>query len=133
MSTPTEQTNSAIDDIQWQHPNAIVECDWLKDHIGNTSLRIYDCTTYLHYTDDHPSKPYDVVSGLAQYSKAHISNSAYLELQKDLSLMRIVPTASPCQNCHNSLIALNSKASAIHIILFYILEMACNGQRASGG
>ena len=85
MSTPTEQTNSAIDDIQWQHPNAIVECDWLKDHIGNTSLRIYDCTTYLHYTDDHPSKPYDVVSGLAQYSKAHISNSAYLELQKDLS------------------------------------------------
>ena len=58
-----------VDSAQWRHSNAIVECDWLKDHIDDPSIRIYDCSTYLHYTDDHPSKPYDVVSGLTEYKK----------------------------------------------------------------
>jgi len=73
------------DNVHWQHPEAIVECNWLKDQIGNRSVRIYDCTTYLHYTDDHPSKPYDVGSGLTEYEKSHIPQSAYLDLQNDLS------------------------------------------------
>ena len=71
--------------IQWKYKNAIVECDWLKENIDNTLVRIYDCSTYLHYTDDHPSKPYDVVSGLTEYKKEHIPQSAYLDLQNDLS------------------------------------------------
>ena len=70
---------------QWKYKNAIVECDWLKENIDNPLIRIYDCSTYLHYTDDHPSKPYDVVSGLTEYKKEHIPNSAYLDLQNDLS------------------------------------------------
>ena len=74
-----------VDSAQWKHSNAIVECDWLKDHIDDQSIRIYDCSTYLHYTDDHPSKPYDVVSGLTEYKKEHIPKSAYLDIQSDLS------------------------------------------------
>ena len=85
MSTSSQTPENGVADIQWRHPEAIVECDWLKDQIGNPSLRIYDCTTYLHYTDDHPSKPYDVGSGYAEYAKAHIPQSAYLDLQNDLS------------------------------------------------
>ena len=54
--------------IQWKNKNAIVECDWLKENIDNPLVRVYDCSTYLHYTDDHPSKPHDVVSGLTENS-----------------------------------------------------------------
>ena len=73
------------DDIEWKFPEAIVECAWLNEQIGNPSIRIFDCTTYLQYTDDHPSKPYDVCSGLCAYESAHIPQSAYLNLQEDLS------------------------------------------------
>ena len=72
-------------DVQWKYPEAIIECDWLRDQIENQKIRVYDCTTYLHYTDDHPLKPYDVESGLAEYKKAHIPKAAFLDLQYDLS------------------------------------------------
>jgi len=72
-------------DIQWKYPEAIVECEWLSDRIKNQNIRVYDCTTYLHYTDDHPSKPYDVESGLADYEKDHIPRAAFLDLQDELS------------------------------------------------
>ncbi len=73
------------DDVDWKFPEAIVDCEWLSNQIDNQSIRIFDCTTYLQYTDDHPSKPYDICSGLAAYEAAHIPQSAYLDLQKDLS------------------------------------------------
>ena len=45
-------------------PEAIVDCDWLKSRLNRQNIRVFDCTTYLHYTDDNPTKPYDVESGL---------------------------------------------------------------------
>ena len=77
--------SETTDDIEWKFPEAIVDCAWLNDQLGNQSIRIFDCTTYLQYTDDHPSKPYNVCSGLAAYEAAHIPQSAYLNLQEDLS------------------------------------------------
>ena len=71
--------------LQWKYPEAIVECGWLNEQLGNQEVRIYDCTTYLHYTDNDPLKPYDVESGLKNYKKDHIPNAAYLDLQNDLS------------------------------------------------
>ena len=71
--------------IQWKYPEAIVDCNWLKDKINKEEIRIYDCTTYLHYTDENPSKPYDVCSGNEEYKKGHIPGSAYLDLQNQLS------------------------------------------------
>ena len=69
----------------WKHPKAIVECPWLKDRINKKNIRIFDCTTYLHYTDDNPNKPYDIESGLKNYKLAHIPSSAFIDLQSDLS------------------------------------------------
>ena len=71
--------------IQWKYPEAIVECEWLSNQIDNQKIRVYDCTTYLHYTDDHPLKPYDVESGFNDYKKTHIKNAAFLDLQFELS------------------------------------------------
>lgn len=119
MAISPEQTRSATNDIQWRYPNAIVECDWLKDQIGNSSSRIYDCTTYLYYTDDHPSKPYDVGSGLAKYSESHIPQSAYLDLQNDLSdadspYSFTLPNLSHLANCFKQ----QGIGDPYHIILY---------------
>ena len=69
----------------WKYPEAIISCEWLKRNLGKKNLRIYDCTTFLHYTDDHPSKPYDVESGYRDYLKEHIPGASFLDLQIQIS------------------------------------------------
>ena len=72
-------------EISWKFPEYISSFKWLKDNLDNDEVRIYDCTTYLLYQDENPSLPYIVESGLKEYKVSHIKNSAYLDLQKDLS------------------------------------------------
>ena len=72
-------------EIDWKYPQAIISCEWLKRNLAKKNLRIYDCTTFLHYTDDHPSKPYDVESGYQDYLKEHIPGASFLDLQIQIS------------------------------------------------
>ncbi len=72
-------------EIVWKHPKAIISCDWLKRNLGNNNIRVYDCTTFLHYTDDHPSKPYDVESGHQDYLREHIPGASFIDLQNQIS------------------------------------------------
>jgi thiosulfate/3-mercaptopyruvate sulfurtransferase len=65
-------------------PEAIVSTAWLADNLSDPSLRIFDCTTYLHY-ETGTGRPYKVVSGRADYDTSHIPGSAFIDLQGDLS------------------------------------------------
>ena len=56
-------------DIEWRFPEKIISCNNLNQKLGDANLRIFDCSTFLDYTDDHPSKPYDVKSCLPNYEK----------------------------------------------------------------
>ena len=72
-------------EVSWKYPESIISCEWLRENLDNKKLRIYDCTTFLHYTDDHPSKPYDVVSGYQDYLKEHIPGASFLDIQNKIS------------------------------------------------
>ncbi|MDC3107693.1 hypothetical protein OA416_00655 [Paracoccaceae bacterium] len=72
-------------EIKWKYPEAIVTCEWLKENLADKKVRIYDCTTFLLYMDDHPSKPYDVESGYQDYLKEHIPGASFLDLQNQVS------------------------------------------------
>ena len=71
--------------LAWQYPEAITSCEELKKNLGNKKVRVYDCTTFLHYMDDHPSKPYDVESGYQEYLEEHIPGASFLDLQNQIS------------------------------------------------
>ena len=71
--------------LAWKYPEAITSCEELKRKLGNKKVRVYDCTTFLHYTDDHPSKPYDVESGYQDYLEEHIPGASFLDLQNQIS------------------------------------------------
>ena len=71
--------------LAWQYPEAITSCEELKKNLGNKKVRVYDCTTFLHYTDDHPSKPYNVESGYQDYLEEHIPGASFLDLQNQIS------------------------------------------------
>ena len=70
---------------RWKNPNAIVSCDWLNNNLNNPNIRIFDCTTYLHYRDNDPTLPYIVESGREKYENIHITNSNFMDLHLDLS------------------------------------------------
>ena len=72
-------------ELAWKYPEAIISCEELEKNLGNKEVRVYDCTTFLHYTDDHPSKPYDVESGYQDYIKEHIPGASFLDLQNQIS------------------------------------------------
>ena len=65
--------------------SSIVDCEWLSSNLNEANVRIFDCSCFLDYTDDHPTKPYNVISGFSEYKKAHIPNSAFLDLQNNFS------------------------------------------------
>ena len=74
-----------MSEINWKFPEYISSFEWLNNNLDNKKVRIFDCTTYLLYQDDDPSLPYIVESGFREYQISHIKNSAYLDLQKDVS------------------------------------------------
>ena len=69
----------------WRNPESIVSCEWLSKNLNNENIRIYDCTTYLHYRDNDPTLPYIVESGRKNYEFCNIMNSSFLDLHLDLS------------------------------------------------
>ena len=71
--------------LRWKKPNAVVSCDWLNNNLNNPNIRIFDCTTYLHYRDNDPTLPYIVESGREKYENIHITNSNFMDLHLDLS------------------------------------------------
>ena len=84
----------------YRYPDAIVTGDWLEANLADPGLRIYDCTTYLHY-EEGTGRPYSVESGRADYDKGHIPGAGFLDLQGDFSnqgaptrFMRLSPEAT---------------------------------------
>src|SRR5947208_583056 len=76
---------------RYADPEAIVSTAWLAEHLPDPALRIYDCTTYLHY-ETGTGRPYRLESGRADYEQAHIPGSAFLDFAR-----RAVGPGSPHQ------------------------------------
>ena len=102
----------------WKNPEAIVSCEWLSQNLNNDDIRIYDCTTYLHYRDNDPTLPYIVESGRESYELCNITNSSFLDLHLDLS-DKASPFRFTCLNLKFLLIVLKTGiGSDYHVILY---------------
>ena len=71
--------------VQFRHPDALVSGSWLESRLDDPALRIFDCTTYLHY-EEGTGRPYRVESGRADYDAGHIPGSGFLDLQGEFSV-----------------------------------------------
>ena len=67
------------------HPEAIVSTGWLAEHLDDARLRVFECTTYLHYLEAGADAPYRVVSGRADFERGHIPGAGFLDIQNELS------------------------------------------------
>jgi thiosulfate/3-mercaptopyruvate sulfurtransferase len=66
-------------------PNALISTAQLATLLGDPSLRIYDCTTYLEPTPSGSSDPYIAIPGRATFEAAHIPGADFLDLQGEFS------------------------------------------------
>ncbi len=64
-------------------PEFVVETGWLTEHLNDPSVRVLDCTTHLMPSTQ--GGPYDVVSGRADFEKAHIPGAGFADIDNELS------------------------------------------------
>ena len=69
----------------YQYPEALVSTDWLAANLADSSVRVFECTTYLLYRPPGSDVPYDVGSGRPDYQQAHIPGAGFVDIQNDLS------------------------------------------------
>src|SRR5262245_19789012 len=66
-------------------PDALMSTGQLAGALGQTALRIYDCTTYLEPPPAGSDEPYVAVPGGQTFEAAHIPGADFLDLQGEFS------------------------------------------------
>src|SRR5262249_61376423 len=68
---------------QFAHPEFLVTTDWLAQQLDNFAVCIVDCTTHTLPWPD--LSLYDIVSGRADFEKAHVPGAIFVDLDHDVS------------------------------------------------
>ncbi len=68
-----------------REPNALISTEALAHELGNTKLRVFDCTTYLEPPPPGNDDPYVAVPGRNTFEAAHIPGADFLDLQGEFS------------------------------------------------
>ncbi len=66
-------------------PDALIGTEQLASRLGDSNLRIYDCTTYLEPAPPGSDEPYLAVPGRQTFEQAHIPCACFLDLQGEFS------------------------------------------------
>jgi thiosulfate/3-mercaptopyruvate sulfurtransferase len=68
-----------------REPQALISTEQLAIALGQSNLRVYDCTTYLEPTPPGSDDPYIAVPGRRTFEQAHIPSADFLDLQGEFS------------------------------------------------
>lgn len=72
--------------MAYQHPEYLVETDWLHAQLADPALRVLDCTAYLpNYFAESAAQKVEIVSGRAHYEQGHIPGSVFADIIHELS------------------------------------------------
>ena len=65
--------------------NGLISTEELADILGQSGLRLFDCTTYLEPAPEGSSQPYLAVPGRHTFEAGHIPGADFLDLQDEFS------------------------------------------------
>ena len=66
-------------------PRALIDTATLAASLGDPSLRVFDCTTYLEPTPAGSAEPYIAVPGRKTFEDGHVPGADFLDLQGEFS------------------------------------------------
>jgi hypothetical protein len=64
------------------HPEFLVETEWLAEHLGQSDLRILDCTVHIAF---NPVTMFEIGSGGADFEQEHIPGAQFVDVLTELS------------------------------------------------
>src|SRR5205823_3794972 len=64
------------------HPEYLVETEWLAEHLGQSDLRILDCTVHIAF---NPVTMFEISSGGADFEQEHIPGAQFVDVLSELS------------------------------------------------
>ena len=68
-----------------REPNALISTEALARELGDSNLRVFDCTTYLEPPPPGSDDPYIAVPGRSSFETAHIPGADFLDIQGEFS------------------------------------------------
>jgi thiosulfate/3-mercaptopyruvate sulfurtransferase len=74
-----------LEDIAMRDPRALIDTNTLATSLGDPSLRVFDCTTYLEPTPAGSAEPYIAVPGRKTFEDGHVPGADFLDLQGEFS------------------------------------------------
>ena len=63
----------------------LISTQELSESVGQSNLRVFDCTTYLDYQPEGGPVPYIVRPGTATFEEGHVPGADFLDLQGEFS------------------------------------------------
>src|SRR5215472_10843711 len=73
------------EDAAMRDPRALIDTATLAASLGDPSLRVFDCTTYLEPTPAGSAEPYIAVPGRKTFEEGHVPGADFLDLQGEFS------------------------------------------------
>ena len=101
MSSPVANRRRRCDlaanpggDTAMRDPRALMDTATLAAALGDPSLRVFDCTTYLEPTPAGSAEPYVAVPGARTFEAGHVPGAGFLDLQGEFSDTSISDTGT---------------------------------------
>jgi len=72
----------------FQHPENLVDTDWLAQHLSDPDVRVFDCTVIAKQNPDPElakTSPFVFESGRTRFAEGHIPGAGFIDLLEDLS------------------------------------------------
>jgi thiosulfate/3-mercaptopyruvate sulfurtransferase len=78
MATGADMAATSKDFV---HPEFLVATEWLAAHLGQSDLRILDCTVHIAF---NPVTMFEINSGREDFESAHIPGAQFVDVLTEL-------------------------------------------------
>lgn len=98
------------------HPEFLVETEWLAAHLGQSDLRILDCTVHIAF---NPVTMFEIGSGGADFERGHIPGAQFVDVLSELSdTGHPVPLMAPDAAQFASVMSARGIADGSRVVLY---------------
>lgn len=74
--------------LEYEHPENLVETEWLEKNVNNPKIRIFDCSVFVvknENTEQAHRIPFTFKNARAYYEKSHIPNANFINILNELT------------------------------------------------
>jgi thiosulfate/3-mercaptopyruvate sulfurtransferase len=106
----------AVTSENFVHPEFLVETEWLAAHLGQSDLRILDCTVHIAF---NPVTMFEIGSGGQDFERGHIPGAQFVDVLTELSdTSHPVPLMAPGAGKFASVMSAHGIGNGTRVVLY---------------